>query len=452
VSGVTLRKHGQNIISAYAEDEAGNKSGTKSVGLIYNNAPVLVFLNPRPNRGLNHKTSVEFSVSDPDGDAIVKTILSMKKPGETSFKSVDVNSPDNKFELDVSSFPEGGGYEMKLESGDGVSASSKTIQFYVDNTRPTIFVEGVPSRNFKKDFRFEAIGYAEDGLSGVEFVEYSLDEAHWFKAIITKGMLTKRASFRVRHPFTLDDGVYEIKFRSVDAAGNYSSAWAEQFVVDTMPPRLGSYELSYNGISLYPDEEGFIVVSGKNLKIRASFEAGTKNAHIIIGDIRKELTRGTDGLWEGEFTIDKFGSYEIRYGAKDDFGNAIDNKRIGTIGVVKNGTINVADSRGNTTDEVVEGADIGVYIFSEDRQRFERWPGEYYGIANPAKSESDGSYALFLPAGKYQIYVQKEGFVKLKTNEFSIGSGKFLNYDFSIKRREGVRGAIEDMLEKIMIF
>lgn len=452
VTDVAIRKHGNNTIFLYAEDEAGNRSGTNTLNLVYNNGPILSFLNPRQNRGLNHKTVIEFGVFDPDGDDIKRTILSLKKPGESAFKPLDINSPDNKVELDVSAFDEGGGYDLKLESSDGVSVSSKIVAFFVDNTAPKILLNAVPNKNFKKDFRFEATGYAEDGLSGIEFVEYSLDGEHWFKAVLTKGFLTKKANFNIRHPFTLDDGEYEIKFRSVDVSGNHSAIISEKIVVDTMPPRMGSFELSYSGISMYPDVDGFKIIAGENIKFRVSFESDTKEAYLVIGDNKILLNRVTGNVWEGNASFGDIGYFDIKFDAKDIFGNEVKSKNIGILNIVNKGRLNVLFGKGEIMNEPVEGATIEVLVFSEDRQTFERWPGEYYNIENPTKSNELGNYFLFLPAGKYHLNIQKSGFVKLDTNEFVIFSGQFLNSDFAMKRREGIRGFVEDMLDKIMIF
>lgn len=452
VSGVSIRLHGDNNLEIYAEDEAGNKSGTNNIKFVYNNPPVLKFINPRNGRGLNHKAGVEFTVYDPDGDDIKRTILSLKRPGETSFRSLDINSPEGKFELDVSLFNEGGGYELKLESTDGISSSLEAVQFFVDNSVPRITLNEIESRNFKKDFRFEATGSAEDALSGIEFVEYSLDNEHWFKAIITKGFLAKKASFRIRHPFTLDDGEYNISFRAVDAAGNLSKVWNEKIFVDTMPPRMGSYDLSFNNISIYPEASGFNILEGSKISIRTSFEIDTKEVELFMGNDKVEMEQGDNNIWKGDFVVGAVGVYDIKFSAKDNFDNFIENKLIGTINSIPKGTVRIIDRAGNKLQDSVSDAILTVLIYSEDRQDFERWPGEYYSIENPIHSDSNGNYSLFLPAGKYQINVQKSGFVKLKTTEFIIRDGKFINLDMYLKKREGIRGTIEDVLEKIMIF
>lgn len=452
INDVTLRVHGSNTLEIYAEDEAGNKSGSNSLSLVYNNPPIIKFISPRPNRGLNHNAVIEFSVFDPDGDEIKRTMLSLKKAGESVFRSLDVNSLENKLEFNVSNFKEGGGYKLRIESTDGVSPTTNTIDFFVDNTKPGIFLNSIPNRIYKKDFRFEAVGTASDSLSGVEFVEYSLDEDHWFKAVITRGFLGKRASFRIRHPFTLDDGEYDIKIRSVDAAGNQSDIWLEKIIVDSMPPRLGGYEMSFNGNIIYPEELGFNIAVGSIIKIRASLEADTTDANLSIDDFKIELSQASTGVWEGQFIPNKIGSFDIKYSAKDSFENIIENKTIGVVNVLNRGIVSVQANEDTINKEVIGGAEITVYIFSEDRQRFERWPGEYYNTENPAISDTDGSYSLFLPPGKYQIGIHKTGFVKTKTNEFSLNNGQFIFSDFEMKKREGFRGLLEDLLEKIMIF
>lgn len=452
VGGVTIKSHGKNVISAFAEDEAGNKSLPVEFFLIYNNPPVIKFLNPRAGRGINHKTSIDFSVTDVDGDNITKTVLSYKAPEEKNFRSLDINSVGNKFEFDVTNFKEGFGYELRLDSSDGISSASKTVQFYVDNTLPEIKINPTKEKNFKKDFKFEASGSATDNLSGIEFVEYSLDEEHWFKAVIGRGYLTNKAEFNIRHPFTLDDGEYEIKFRSVDSAGNQSPVWTETISVDTMPPRMGSFEFSYNGVPLYPENGIFEVVVGSVLEFRMSLEADTDEAAVMLNKNKINLNQDpATGLWVGKLVFDKSDEFSLQFNAKDEFGNHIEDKKIGGIIVSEKESVNILGAKDGSILPV-EGAKISTLIFSEDEQAFIKCPAESYGFANPTESDADGKYTLFLPAGKFTISIQKPGFVNLKTNEFSISNPKFINVPFLMKKREGVRGFIEDILDKFVIF
>lgn len=59
-----------------------------------------------------------------------------------------------------------------------------------------------------------------DNFSWIETVEYSLDNEHWFKGIITSGFGERSANFRIGHPFVLEDGEYEFRVRAIDFSGN----------------------------------------------------------------------------------------------------------------------------------------------------------------------------------------------------------------------------------------
>lgn len=451
VSDVAIKKHGKNVVSFFAEDEAGNKSQSAELYLIYNNAPTIKFLNPGAGGGLNHKTSIDFNLVDPDGDVITKTVLSYRSPEEKNFRSLDINPVGGKFEFDVTNFKEGFGYELKLDSSDGISSVSKTIQFYVDNTSPEIKLNEVKEKNFKKDFKFEVGGIAIDGLSGIEFVEYSFDDSHWFKADIAKGYLSNKSEFKIKYPFTLDDGEYEIKFRSIDSAGNKSNFFTKKIFVDTMPPRIGNFEFSYNGTPLYPENNIFEVTTHSVIGLRVSLESDTKEAAIFLNKDKIILNQESmTGLWIGELILNEQGEYLMQLNAKDKFGNIIEGKRIGSIIVSDDGAVKLIDSKTGGS-EPVEGADIHVLIFDENSQAFINWTEKSHGFSNPIKTEADGRYTLFLPAGKFLISIKKPGLVNLKTNEFVISNPKFINVNFIMKKREGVRGFIEDILGKFII-
>ncbi len=453
--GVTIREHGNNKIIYYAEDEAGNKSQSSEMTIIYNNPPNIKFIEPRSGRGISKKSTLSFEIYDPDSDPIKSSVLSYKAPEATDFVVLDTNPSSGKFEFDASYLKEGPGYQLKIDASDGFSSSSKTIQFFVDTTLPSIYVDPIKNKVFKRELHFEASGYATDSLSGIDFVEYSLDEEHWWKAIITSGYMSKKAYFRIKHPFSLDDGEYEIKFRSVDGAGNFSKVWSESIVVDTMPPRIGGYELSYAGIQIYPENSKFVVLQGSQIAIRMSLEFDTKKMELSAGDKIIEIKKNmASGLWEGVIMTPEKGDFVLKINAEDIYSNRIEGKEIGVISVFPLGTVTerIGEDDGvNINSANIQDAEINVLVFDEDGQRFVRWPGEAYGIKNPISSDENGEYRLFLPAGKYKISVKGDGLVNYSTDVFSLERPEFIDMRFKMKKREGVRGFLENILEKITV-
>lgn len=90
-----------------------------------------------------------------------------------------------------------------------------------------------------------------------------------------------------------------------------------------------------------------------------------------------------------------------------------------------------------------------VFLFNEEDQSWRKWQAEAYGLENPVFTDKSGEYNLFLPQGRYQIFIQKTGFQRLKSSGFEILNPRFINFDFELKKRRGIRGFLEDLLERI---
>ena len=162
------------------------------------------------------------------------------------------------------------------------------------------------------------------------------------------------------------------------------------------------------------------------------------------------LKNNSSGLWETDLDSGKEGGFEIKVSAVDKLGNKMEGKRIGEIKVVKAGTVKeVLDSGAG---KVISGASITAYVFDFDKQSYVPWPAESYGMQNPVVTDVKGNYTLLLPQGKYDLRIKADGFIKVKTTEFTIEEPKFINLDFSMQTQDGFRGFVDKILEKIMIF
>lgn len=445
----TLRKHGQNNLRIFAVDAATNKSEEEKISLIYNNPPAIKFIKPRPDRGLNHGAQIKWEIKDMDLDPVKNVVLSYRK-GDQPFKVLVKDPVDNFFEWDVSDFVQGNDYQLKLEATDGVSPAQKIIDFFVDNTPPQISIDSLRETRFRKAFTLNMKGQASDNFSGIEFVEYSIDGEHWFKGTITAGYLKKEAEFKVKHPFELTDGTYNLGFRAIDVAGNISEPQFQKIIIDTAPPRIGSYTLSKGILILFPEGEFFHVAKNSEWKFTISLESDTKEASLFVGDKEINLHKNrSTGLWETGLIFPELKNYDIFISAKDLFDNSTEKRSIGSVEVAKAGKVFYQE---DDLPKSIDDAKITVFIFNEENQSYRQWQAEEYDAQNPIFTSKLGEYDLFLPAGKYQVLIQKIGFKRLKSGGIIISKSGFLDVDFKLSKRGGVRGIFEDVLDKIRIF
>lgn len=440
---VTLREHGENILKISATDPAGNKSKTEATLIVIkNNPPKLKFLWPRINGGLNRLAEIVFEIQDPDLDPIKESSLSYRKRGDQAKIILARNLRDNTFSWEVSNFQEGF-YELTLEATDGVSPNAITREFIIDNAPPEVSFEPLEKTSFNQAFTLIVTGRARDNFSGIEYVEYSLDLENWFKALITSGYKEKTATFQVKHPFELQDGNYQLTFRASDVSGNVSKlSESQEIIVDTTSPRIGSYTLSVGTIMLLPGNGSFKIPMATKVKLVISLEEDTQRANLLIGNQRVELIKKV-GLWENEFSLSDREEREILISAEDILGNQTRDKEIGTIETIER-------PRVLSLEEVpIEGVKMTVLVFDIENQSWVRWQGEAYDLSNPVLTDESGQYQLLLPTGKYQILLQKSGFKRLKSSSFEFLHSQFINFDFKLEPRSGLRGFFEDLIEKV---
>ena len=439
---VTLRDHGENVLRLEARDIAGNRSEETSFVVIHNNPPDIRFLRPRSGIGIGDEFEVVFEVLDRDLDPIGEVNLYYRLQGTQANVLVARNISGNTVSLDSSGIAEGL-YEFVLEASDGVSVNSETLEFFIDHTPPTVSAVPLEQTMFSKAFSLEMRGSAADDASGVEYVEYSIDLENWFTAIITSGFRTRKATFRVTHPFELEDGTYDISFRATDVARNVSSASSpQQILVDTTPPRIGSYTLSVRPFILVPVGSGFKMPVGTDAKFVISLEQDTASA--TLGGFGEQVDLVKEGgLWEAEVTFSEVGQFDLLLSAKDPLGNTTGETRVGAIGVGEKGRVVSGEG------EVIEGATITVLVFHPEEQTWRRWQAEAYDQVNPQVSDANGEYHLLFPGGKYQMTLYKDGFQRLRSSSFEFINPHFITTDFVLEPRRGLRGFLESLIEKL---
>lgn len=442
---VTLGAHGENDLLLFSKDAAGNNSVDPArVTVIRNNPPTMRFLQPRAGGGLNHGAKIFFEAQDPDGDEVTAPTLSYRKRGG-EIKLLASEATNGEFFWNVSNFVEGT-YELLLTATDGTSSNTLVHEVVVDNTVPTASFKPLGITKFNEEFVLSVRGTARDNFSGVEFVEYSIEPGNWFKATITSGYRERNATYKFTYPFSLSDGTYHLSVRATDVGGNVSPiAKPQEFVIDTTPPRIGSYILSASDIILFPEDGAFVLIEGTGAHIRISLERDTEQARVAIGEHTVTLER-IGGLWEADLSFPDQGTFPLLISAEDSFGKKITRYAIGTVRVEARGNVISSDGVG------IEGVKMNVLTKRVEDNTWVPWQAEAFGLQNPLVTNNAGEYTLLLPAGTYQILLEKQSFRRVRSSVFSVTQPRFVIVDFELTRREGLRGFWENMLEKFMIF
>jgi len=440
----TLRMPGKKEIVIHTVDPAGNKSEEVKTSLIYNNPPNIKLRWPRVGGGLNHVAEIVFEIQDRDLDPIIESSIGYRKLGAREIIVLARNIQENTFTWDVSDFEEGI-YELVLTARDALSENILVREFYIDNTSPDIVPKTLLDTVFTEPTKIEAGSRAGDNFSGIEYVEYSIDSENWFKAVITDGYQTRDADSRFIHPSILPDGRHNIFFRATDVSGNISPiARAQEIIIDTSSPRVGSFTLTHGSFLLFPEKDSFMVPVGTDLELTLSLERDTRKALVSLDRDSKSLLNKA-GLWSTRLSLSDIGFFPLLVSAEDEFGNTTQSKLLGNIEVFQKGKVVESDS--NTG---IAGVAVHVFVFNEKEQTWVSWEAGSYGLSNPVITSEDGSYDLLLPTGTYYLSFEKKGYERLKSSDLELLSPKFILENFTLKPRTGIRGLLENLLEKII--
>lgn len=415
------------------------KSGIKAPKVLEAGPLSASLLYPREGRGVGGVAEIVWSVDDEHAGNVKNVTLSYRKAGGT-YQIISSGGVNRKILWDVRDLKEDHDYEIRLEVSDGKTMSEVTRRIFIDNTSPSLEVRIKPHRGPAESFSLEATGQATDKLSGIDFVEYSLDGEHWFKADMKGGVLKNKADFSLKYPYKLEDGISIVRYRAVDGAGNISLPFISKIVLDANPPRIGSYLISMNNMILTPSvKQRFEVLEGENLNFKISLEQDTASASLRVGDSELALNKDPDGLWTTELGLLGLGDNEVLISASDSQGHAFVDKPLGKIIVKERGTVS-------------PGSEVSVFVLNEDEKGYVRWQGEEFGTPNPFIADPDGKYSLFLPPGKYYLKVQKDGFEKIRSEKFEVKTSGYIDIDFRLVKLEGLRGLIEPIIDKLMFY
>lgn len=428
---ITFLSHGINRYILSSTDSAGNISKIDGF-LISDNVPDLAVLTPQAGDYLQGIKEIKWRASDADDDSLVFQV-SYRRRGAQSWMAAGSNLTADSYKLDASKLKEGA-YELQVAANDGLAEQIVIEEIFIDNTLPTISFDLAGPLLVSK-IRLLFSGSATDNLSGIKFVEYSIDGATWFKALIAEGYLQKKAAFVIRHPFELSDGKYDFGVRAIDAAGNISKPNFEKIIVDSTPPRIGSISISSGALTLFPEEDGLVYVLKDRpykMLLSASSDAEEVNINAKSAIAAKLALNKSISLWEGEFTFKEAGDYLLAIYARDKIGNSQTRTmfkfRVADSGYVYN----------EQTGERVEGAKVTAFIFNEADSRWLIWDGEAFGQPNPQTTDANGEYGFLVPAGKYRLEITSSDFEKARTQELDAKKNTLINVNVPLAPKKGI--------------
>ena len=288
-----------------------------------------------------------------------------------------------------------------------------------DKTPPTIAITSSLPKIVKTIPKIS--GTASDDVAVVR-IEYSTDGGlNWLPADVSSGLGTKAVNFSFT-PLNLDDGNYSILARAIDGGGNITATAPINIVIDQLPPLVGGNIVSIGPQVLEPNTNGVITTqTGVDEKITISAVGGPTSINLIAQNPKDpkntksfSLTQSIDsGLWSGILSFGKPGTYNL-------VANAVDgaaNKTSKTINSVSVSAPSQTLKQG-TKQPVV--ANVTAYYLQPDSDSWVVWDGAAYAQTNPQTTGKDGTFSLFLPAGKYYLKASAKGYHSLSSTIFKL--------------------------------
>lgn len=440
---VDILNRGANQFKVTARDEALNTSAASVVNVVYDNPPTVTILSPKPFRGLAGKGIVSWSIRDEDSDPIQQVALGYRR-GEQAFMPLKVDQAKKSLIFDVSNFPEAIDYQLQLAASDGMATGTDTVSFSVDRTPPTLSSFTLAASVLGKGDALLGRGMAQDALSGIEYVEYSLAQdkpTSFSTALLTSGFLQDNAAFTIKYPTKIEDGTYSVYVRAVDAAGNISPMLSQTITVDTMPPHIGSFDVVSQGVRIVPDEQGIISLY-KEVKalFEVSLEGDTRTAYLTLGKTSIPLEKDiVSGLWQAMVDSGDQEMTTIYISAEDKVRNAFVRTPLGSFSTIEYGLVTTILPDGNA--EPLSGAEIKVLALDGRTGNFIP-----FFLPSAITSDAGGQYSLALPQGTYELSVSKSGY-RSAVQKITLERAGFVNASFSTEKFGGAWGFIQRIID-----
>ena len=371
-SDITLQKGKQNF-TLFATDAAGNESQHAIVPLIYDNPPVVDFINPKSFGGLSQDGTISWNIVSPDNNPLSNINISYRYNGN-AFKTLVSNAkPKGTYDWNISALPELNDYQLQISANDGFVTVNPIVNFSIDRTPPSV---NAFTLNLLGENSFTGSGVASDALSGIAYVEYSIayqstaTSSPWYETLLTNGPNQQQASFSMKYPFTLPDGLYTIYVRALDAAGNLSPEVSKSLRIDTTPPRIGSFFLSEHNLNIVSDDSGTLsAYKNSTVNFAVSLEDDAKNVSLFVGSTSFALTQdNADGLWKAQISLGVQSTSTLSITASDHSGNmSSKRKRSAIFPLIDPGVIT------GETGNAISGVQLLIWKLNGETNQYEKF-------------------------------------------------------------------------------
>jgi len=443
IKDVNLKSHGFNNFSLSSVDLAENTFQMTNK-VISNKLPEITALNLKEGDFLGGIKEINWQVKDLDNDPLNAQILYQKKDEEwiSLIKKFAVKQNlANVYKWNLSKL-NNGDYKIKLIINDGLNEIEKVLDIFVDNVFPSVEFTILGPR-VTKNVRPTFSGKASDDFSGIQYVEYSLDNINWYKGLISKGYQELTANFDFKHRFSLKDGNYKIQVRVSDRAGNTTYSEPFNLTIDTIPPRIGSNLISSGALIIFPDEEGISrLFRDKDYQILISVAGEAKEVELRSGKIVFNLNfNNTTLLWESKFNFKEAADCTLEIKARDEAGNS-QTKEIAKLKVLSPGYV-----YNEKNNQPIKGAKITLYIFDEISNDWLIWDGGAFDQKNPQETSESGEYNFLVPPGKYKLEVSHRRYETVISKELEVKKNYLMLSNIPLTEKKGIFDRILELFQ-----
>ncbi len=275
-------------------------------------------------------------------------------------------------------------------------------------------------------------GRASDNKS-ISKVEYSTDGGRSWSAVDEMASPRSSSTTFGFTPVIFEDGNYQVKVRAIDSSGNIGSSPVYTMVVDRLPPEVGGSFVSIGPQELAPDASGYIyALAGLDQKITLSAVGGPVTIDLLSRSKMFSLVKNTDnGLWSGTLSFQAAGVYPLAAVSMDGAGNKT-NRSMESIVVLSRGKI-------LGVKNPVKDARVSLFYLAPSEGKFALWDGASYGQKNPQKTNKDGEYSLFIPAGTYYMEVEAPGFRIFKSDIFKLDKATPMSASVNLEKQQAFK-------------
>lgn len=280
-----------------------------------------------------------------------------------------------------------------------------------------------------------------NGVTSISRIEYSIDDAkNWLQADDVDGLGTLTAKYSFT-PVNLKDGNYSVVVRATDESGNSNTVSSKTFVIDLLPPIVGTTSAQIGTQTISPNPQGMYgLVEGTDTLITVSAIGGPTTIYLEAKKFGEEKSSYTftlkqsidTRLWTGIASFTLPGIYTLQANAVD----GAQNKTSRPMGMVN------VQAMGSTTDIGTNdpvASTISVYFLDPETNTMMLWDSEYTNQKNPFKTYDDGKYSFYLPTGTYYLKITAPGYKTVTTNIFKLDQLTNVTNSIKLQKRPSLR-------------